>query len=120
MVGRKVIYAALLFGFYTFLIVFSMRIGLLDLVIPVLAISVISYGWFLLSVFGQGPMILDYKDLLVQIFIYSFISFAIIFTSLLVSKEGIDFLRLSLLSSPVIVWIFVWTDFYFQRIKGNL
>lgn len=117
---RKVIYAAILFGFYTFVIVFSMRINLLDLVVPVLAISVISYAWFLIAAFGSGMMIMDYKDLIVQVFIYSFISFAIIFVSLFLSKEGINLLRIGLLSSPVIVWIFVWTDFYFQRVKGNI
>ena len=118
--GRKLGYAMILFGFYTFIIVFSLELKMFDVVVPVVFITVISYGWFLFAIMGMGPVLLDFQDLMIQVFIYSFISFSIVFSSLFLSQHGFDKLRLFLLSSPVVIWILIWIDFYFQRMKGNL
>jgi|GEM_PF-4788991 len=118
--SRKVLYAAMLLSFYTFVTVFSLRINFLEIFVPVILINLLSYAWFLILAARHGPLLVDYKDLIMQIFIYCFISFFIVFSSLIFLEQEFRFLRILLLESPIVIWIIIWTDFYFYKTKARV
>jgi hypothetical protein len=120
LIGRKTIYAMILSGYYTFTIIFSLGANYTDVLISTLIITVMSYVWLLLSVARFGTMMFDYTDLIINIFIYSFISFSVAFSTIIFSPYAFDWIGIALLLSPVIIWVIIWTDFYFQRIKGKI
>lgn len=110
----------MLLSFYTFITVFSIRINFLDIFLPATVITILSYAWFLIMASRQGRLVIDYDDLVMQIFIYCFISFFVAFASLIFLGGDMSFVHILLLESPIVVWIVVWTDSYFHRSSGNL
>ncbi len=117
-INRKLAYATLLSGYYTFIIVFSLGASYTDILISTLLITVLSYIWIIRSAVHIGEIIFDYKDLVLNIFIYSFISFSIAFSILAFSPSPIDLLGIVVMLSPIILWVVIWSDFYLRRIKG--
>ena len=118
--GRMLAYALILIWYYTFITIYSIILGFLDILVSTVMVTVISYAWLLHSASKYGALFtLDYKDLCINIFVYSFISFYIAMTTLFFSGKP-DFIRFALLMSPMMVWVPIWTDFYLQRLKGKV
>jgi hypothetical protein len=120
MVNRKMAYAAILSGYYTFVIVFSFGAEYTDILLSTLIITILSYAWVVKSVSSFGEMLFDYKDLVLNIFIYSFISFSIAFTTIVFSPYKMDMIGLAVLLSPVVIWAAIWSDFYLYKAKRRL
>ena len=121
--GRKTVYAAVLIGYYTFILSFSMQMGFTDLIVSSILVGALSYGWFLLMAARFGTMVTTFTDLVVNIVIFTFIvSFVVSFAFWLsiYSNQQFTLLKLVLSLIPVVLWDAIWVDFYFQRVKGRM
>ncbi len=118
---RKGAYAAIMIGYYTFVVFFSWRLGFKDLFTNAIVVSGVSYFSFLVIASRYSPLFMDLTDLLINVFIFSFINFLIIFTAFWIaffSKEPFTFLKLFIAMIGVVVGDAVFTDFYLHRKRG--
>lgn len=122
-IDRKWIYASVVLSYYVFVTVFGLRTGLFVLT-STIAVGAISYAWFLFAVSRSGgAMLVDLKDLAVNVGICSFISFFVIFIDYQISVSWYGqyhILKPILGIASVVMWIGIWIDFYIQRINGRM
>jgi hypothetical protein len=121
-IARKTTYAMILTGYYTFMIIYSIGIGFIDVLVPTIVITVISVVWLFYSVRHLSNIAwLDYKSVVLNIFVYSFVNFYIAFVSLAFYSGSfvVNFLRLILVVSPIPVWMLIWTDYYLRLLQGK-
>jgi hypothetical protein len=117
---RELVYSVGLSGFYTFLVVFCLRLEFGVIILTSVIITLISYVWVIIAASKHGPAVVDYKDIFVNVFVFSFISFYIVFVAFIFSGTPFTPIRLIVASSPIFVWTVVWADVYFQRVKAKV
>lgn len=118
---RKYVYATVVLGYYTFIFVFGFASNILIFTSSV-AVGAISYVFFLVSS-RYMLMLNDLKDLAVNIGIYTFISFLVIFVDWQVTLsvyKSYNAIKLLLALPSVFIWVGIWTDYYIQRVNGRV
>ena len=118
---RKGIYITIILGYYAFVITFSLKAGFNDLVLTSLIIGGISYLWFLIPASMKGDMMFDFLDLMVNIFIYTFINSFVIFIGFVLSlqyNQEFTGLKLLMALAQIFIGVGIWTDYYLDKTKG--
>jgi hypothetical protein len=118
---KKFEYLLILIWYYTFIIVYSLQIGFIDILASTFVITLVSYLWMVFTTSRMGAYaLMSYRDLVVNVFVYAFISFYIAGVTLIFSGIPVTPVRTMLLVSPITVWMIIWTDFYSLRIQGKV
>jgi hypothetical protein len=114
--GRKFGYLLILIWYYTLVVVYSIELGFADVLESVFIVTLVSYGWILLTTRKLGAYeMMDYKDLAINVFLYAFSSFYITLMTIVFSPEPFDTLKIFLMLMPTGVWTFIWADFYIHK-----
>jgi hypothetical protein len=119
--SRKLEYTIILAWYYTFIVVYSLQIGFLDILASTFMITLVSYLWMVYTTSRMGAYaVMSYRDLVTNVFVYAFVSFYIAGMTLIFSGIPVTPIRTMLLVSPITVWMVIWTDFYSLRIQGKI
>ena len=117
-IGRKAFYVIILSGNYTAMIFISMTSGYADIMLTMIGISVLAYGILLYSLRLYRPQIeVGFSDVMINIFVYSFVNFSIMFMTLLSATVQFTASIFGLMMLPVIIWSMIWLDLYLSRGK---
>jgi len=115
---RSSYYGLFVFLFYLVLCVLCVSVGNPNPLITAIVITVLTFVWFKISTnwekFFTSP-----KDVVINIMIYSGIVSVVAFMSLVFSGDPATLVNLLLYSSPVALWVFIWTDYYFSYMRGK-
>ncbi len=117
---RVLLYIPLLSGFYTFIIVYSLLLEFGIIILISVVTGLISYIWILISLSGDRPILMDYRDLFINIFTFYFITFYIIFITIAFSGLPFNAVTVVFSTSPILIWTLIWIDFYFQRVRARI
>jgi accessory gene regulator protein AgrB len=117
---RKFGYVLILIWYYTLITIYSIQLGFTDVLASVLITTVISYLWIIRAAYKMGAYeMMSYKDLVINVFIYTFASYYITMMTIFLSPQAFDALKIFLMIMPTCVWTFIWADFYVQKTRGG-
>jgi|SRR3989344_1751640 len=120
-INRKLAYGILLAYYYTFVMIYSWNLGYTDVIVSTIVITLVSYLWLVRIASKMGAYAqMNVRDLVINVFLYSFITFYIAGMALFLAGKGVDFWHAFLMITPITIWTGIWTDFYMQKLKGRM
>ena len=113
---QKALYTILISGNYTAVIFISLGSKYFDILLTTVVLSMIGYGFLLYYIKKISPdPILNYSDVVVNVFIYTFISFSIAFMAVIFAEVEFTIYVFGLMLLPTFIWAFVWIDMLFKN-----
>jgi hypothetical protein len=115
---RSFYHGMFVFLFYVIFSVIAVKTGNPNPLTASMTITILTFFWFKISVNWEslfsGP-----NDVFINVIIYTIILSVVASLSIFFSKDVMNLLNISLYLSPVILWFLIWTDYFFQKMKGN-
>jgi hypothetical protein len=115
---RNFYYGVFVFLFYVAISTIAVKMQNPNPLITSIIITIMTFVWFRFSA-NWEQLFTSIKDVLLNIIIYTFIVSLIAFLSAVFSGQEITLMNTILDVSGVVLWVFIWTDYYFQRMKGR-
>jgi hypothetical protein len=116
---RNFYYGLAVFLFYIILSFISVEARNPNPLTASITITILTFFWFKISV-NWEKLFSTAKDVFINVIIYTTILSVVASMSITFSRDIISLPNVVLYLSPVVLWFMIWTDYFFQRMKGKL
>jgi hypothetical protein len=116
---RSFYHGLVVFLFYLVFSVISVGSRNPNPLIASIVITVMTFFWFRISV-NWEKFFATYNDVILNIIIYTAILSVVAFMSAAFSRDALTFDIIVLYVLPVVMWVVIWSDYFFQKMKGKL